>query len=262
MYGGLEMGVQTLVVGHTADGKSTVIKAFLEGAARAGLGAVGYFVEDPSKRTADRFLSTETGIPASSIARLDVGKTELVQLHDAVEGAPWTDRVLVNFGPVDAQDVLEHTRSTHTIGGAPLGLVAVDYAQALSGEGGLEEVCANMSRSLQVIAEARGIAAVLGSQASSEVLKRGKDRYQRDGTVDGFTIGIGEAMWSRRMEQYSKAVLTVIRPGRWRRLMGEDSADDTIEVHVPKSNFGPSGGHVTFGWDGSLSRIYSRKGAR
>jgi hypothetical protein len=56
-------------------------------------------------------------------------------------------------------------------------------------------------------------------------------RWDRSGSSDvsGFLPGIGDAMWSRRMEQYAKTVMVGFRPGRWRREMGEEARDDTME---------------------------------
>lgn len=50
-----------------------------------------------------------------------------------------------------------------------MGLVVVDYAQALAHEGNMEEVCASTARALNVIAGERGMATVFGSQVKTEV---------------------------------------------------------------------------------------------
>lgn len=67
-------------------------------------------------------------------------------------------------------------------------------------------------------------------------------------------------MWSRRMEQYAKTVMVGFRPGRWRRDLGEEARDDTMELHVPKASFGPTG-WCSLGWDGRQTRVYSKKKA-
>jgi replicative DNA helicase len=253
------MGVLTLVVGHTGDGKSVVIKHFAKAAALAGLGALVYFVEDPEKRTADRFLAEETGVAASDLGRLEVDPHEVDQLKQAAGAADWADRIAVRFGTVSAEEVLQDVAATKRVGGSPLGLVAVDYAQAIASEGSMEETCASTARALNELAGARNVATVFGSQVVTEVLRRGRARWEREpGDVSGFLPSLGDAMWSRRLEQYAKAELVAFRPGRWKRELGQDARDDTLELHVPKANFGPSG-WVSLGWDGPRARVFSRK---
>lgn len=262
VFGGLELGVLTLVVGHTGDGKSVLIKQLLRAAAVAGVGALGYFVEDPQRRTADRFLAEDTGIAANDIGRLTLDAGNVANIQRAAGAAnDWARRVAVQFGPVSPDTILADAERHRTVGGAPVGLIAVDYAQALAHEGGMEEVCGNTARALNVLAVERNMSTVFGSQVVTDVLRRGRARWERSsGDVSGFLPSMGDAMWSRRMEQYAKAILVPFRPGRWRRELGEEAQDNVIELHVPKMSFGPSG-WVSLGWDGAHSRIYSKKAA-
>lgn len=258
-FGGLELGVMTLVVGHTGHGKSVVMKQLGQGAAQAGLGVLLYFVEDPQRRTADRFLSTATGIASSDLGRLRVDEHELDDLKTAVDGADWADRIAVRFGSISPDQIIADVERIKHVSNAPLGLVGVDYAQALDNEGSLEETCARTAKALNEIAGRRSMATVFGSQVKTEVIKRGRDHFTRfPGDVSGFCPGATDAMWSARLSQYAKAVLTIHRPGKWKQDMGEDARDDVMELHVPKQNFGATG-WVPLGWDGAHARIYSRK---
>lgn len=260
-FGGLELGVLTLVVGHTGDGKSVLIKHLAKAAALAGVASLVYFVEDPKRRTADRFLAEDTGIAAHDLGRLKVTEQEVEDVRLAAGRAAWARHVAVSFGPVTPDRILADAERHRTIGGKPVGLVAVDYAQALAHEGGMEETCANTARALNVLATEREISTVFGSQVVTEVLRRGRARWDRQpGDVSGYLPGLGDAMWSRRMEQYAKAILVPFRPNRWRRELGEEAPDNIMELHVPKASFGPSG-FVTLGWDGARSRIYSKRAA-
>lgn len=259
VFGGLELGVLTLVPGHTGDGKSALLKQFAKAAATAGIASLVYFVEDPKRRTADRFLAEDTGIAAHNLGRLAVDPGEVADVRRAAEGAKdWASRVAVKFGHVEADQILEDAHKIQSVGGCPVGLIAVDYAQALAGEGGMEETCAGTARALNVLAIERNISTVFGSQVVTDVLRRGRARWERSpGDVSGFVPSLGDAMWSRRMEQYAKAIVAPFRPGRWRRELGEEAKDDTLELHVPKMSFGPTG-WVALGWDGAHSRIYSK----
>lgn len=258
-FGGLELGVLTLVLGHTGDGKSTVLKTFAEAAARDGIASHVYFVEDPKRRTADRYLASATGIAANAMGKLDLQRKELEDIQRAAKTADWARHVAVQFGPVSAEEILYNAQKQTTVGGAPVGLIAVDYAQAIAGEGSMEEVCGSTARALNVLAVERNISTVFGSQVVTDVLRRGRVRWDRNqGDVSGYLPTMGDAMWSRRMEQYSKAMLCVFRPNRWRKELGEECEDNVMELHAPKMSFGPSG-WVSLGWDGAHSRIYSKK---
>lgn len=260
-FGGLELGVLTLVVGHTGDGKSVLIKQFAQAAAEAGIASLVYFVEDPQRRTADRFLSERTGIATTDLGRLRLGAGEVADIRRAAKDAKWAQRMAVQFGPVLPEKILADAERHLVVGGAPVGLIAVDYAQALAPEGGMEEVCASTAKALNQLAGNRNISTVFGSQVVTEVLRRGRQRWERSaGDVSGFIPSLGDAMWSRRLEQYAKAVLCPFRPNRWKRELGEDVPDNVMELHVPKMSFGPSG-WVSLGWDGAHSRIFSRKAA-
>lgn len=257
-FGGLELGVLTLVVGHTGDGKSVLIKQFAQAAAMAGIASLVYFVEDPERRTADRFLADATNVAATELGRLDLTAGQVEDVSRAAEEAEWSDRVAVQFGPVTPEQILADAERHVTVGKAPVGLIAVDYAQALATEGSMEETCGSTARTLNVLAVDRNISTVFGSQVTTDVLRRGRARWERSfGDVSGFLPSIGDAMWSRRMEQYAKAVLVPFRPNRWKKELGEEALDNVIELHVPKMSFGPPG-WVSLGWDGAHSRIFSK----
>lgn len=261
-FGGLEIGILTLCVGHTGDGKTTVLAHLAEYAAKAGFGVLLVLLEDPADKLADRLLAKVTGITANKITRLQVADTE--RLDVAVSHLDWTSKVGLVAGTYTPDQVLDIVKQTDEVGGAPLGLVVVDYAQGfLDDEVGMEQVCAKMARTLNGVAMERGISCVFGSQVKSEVLQRGRQRWERtsasgDPDESGFRPGKGDVMWSRRLEQYAKAVWYIFRPGRWRRELGVDTArDDVIELHVGKANYSQEGAE-SFRWDGATSTVADR----
>ena len=260
-FGGLEIGAMTLLVGGTGAGKSVAMKQLAKGAAQAGLGAIVYFVEDLRRRTADRFLSEETGVVSTDLGKLQLSEGELDRVDLAVQQATWAERVAVHFGPISSSQVLDEVGRIQTVGGAPLGLVVVDYAGALVDEGteSMEVRCATTAQALNVLAGAREMSTVFGAQAASHVIPRGREQYNRHpGDVSGFRPGLGDAAFARRMEQYAKAVWSVHRPGYWKRELGDGSAiDDTLELHIVKNNFGGTG-WVPLSFDGATSTIKDR----
>jgi replicative DNA helicase len=255
-FGGLELGVLTLLVGCTGAGKSLVMKHLAKAAAKAGIGVVVYFIEDPARRTADRFLAEETGIASTDLGKLDLEAGEVTRVQQAAEGMGWADRIGVHFGPVSADEILDQVGRITTVGGAPLGLVLVDYAGALTGDEPWEELCAKTARALNVIAEKRGISTVFGAQAASHVIPRGRTTWDRSpGDTSGFRPGLGDTALARRMEQYAKSMWSIHRPGYWKREMGDGGAtDDTLELHIVKNNFGGTG-WVPLLLDGATSTL-------
>lgn len=202
------------------------------------------------------------GESANKLARLQFGDPR--RLDSALATMGWASRVGIVAGRYSPDEVLALADSTTEIGGAPLGLVVVDYAQGFSdAEESMEKVCSAMAYNLNKVALARNLATVFGSQVKTEVLQRGRGRWERTlatGKPDegGFRPGKGDVMWARRLEQYSKAVWYIFRPGRWRRELGDGAAvDDSIEINVGKANYSAEGMEV-FDWDGASCSITSR----
>lgn len=146
---------------------------------------------------------------------------------------------------------------TTAVGGAPLALVILDYAQIFGDSDNLEREIAKLGRGMQTRSGDRKLATLILSQAANDVLKRGRDEYARTKDVRGFLPGKGDIEWCKRMEKSTKAYWVLDRPGLWRREMGEDDPDDTAELHVKKANFGPTG-WVPLKWDGPSCRFSSK----
>lgn len=257
-FGGAEMGSATLVMGHSGDGKTSLLAAVCRGAAEAGCGVLAFHLEDPRRRLADRHYAQLTGEAAHRIARGDHAATDPVPvLRDAYAAAePWARRVAVWNGDAGHRDVLRAIRETPDVAGARVRLVVVDYLQRFSAsEDGLEAVCAELTRDVGRLAEERQLAVLLASQVRSQVVDRGRTRFDRSGQVDGFRPGRGDCMWSRRVEQFVRAEWVVFRPERWRRECGlPEKPDDRLELHVVKASYGPEG-IVSLGWDGPRARV-------
>lgn len=258
-FGGLERGCAGLVLGHSGDGKTALMQALARGAAAAGFGVLEFLLEDPVRRAADRELANLTGEASHRIGRLDVPAGFPGQLDIALKDAEWAHRIATWNGDAEPAEVLQVIRDTPTVGGRPVGVVLVDYAQRFSdGEQSLESICGLLARDGGKLAEERQFSFVLGSQVATKVLERGQDRFSRKGDVEGFCPHRGDAMWSRRMEQFVRWEWVWFRPGRWAKEMGLSTpADDYGELRVVKASYGPEG-VVSLGWDGPRTRIYER----
>lgn len=256
-YGGVRRGVATALVAHTGVGKSTFARQVAEGAARSAAGVLFVVGEDPEDATAERILADGTGITATEMGRLDLSPGELDRIDQAAAGAvTWAKRVETVFECPTVDEVLELVDGTQRVGDAPLALVILDYAQIFGDERNLEAEIAKLARGMQVRAGERQLATLILSQASNDVLRRGREQYQRDKSVRGFLPGKGDIEWCKRMEKSTKAYWVLDRPGLWRREMGEDDPDTTAELHVKKANFGPTG-WVPLTWDGPNCRFAS-----
>lgn len=265
LFGGMEIGVATLVTAHTGEGKTSLLARFLRGAGEADLGALGWLLEDPEDRVADRYLAEPTGLDTRDLGRLklapDVPKRLEALRYD------WGHNVRVKFGHVTPEDIVRVAERTAKAGGilrpdgsrAPLRFVAVDYAQAFADdEGSMEAVCAWTARSLNELAGEYGFAAAFGSQAKTDVIRRGRLLWEQTNGEDasGFRPGKGDAKWSQRLEEYTKANWSWFREGRWRRHLGDTGAkDDRGELNVNKQNYGPEG-QAILGWHGPTTSIF------
>jgi replicative DNA helicase len=259
-YGGLRIGVVTELLAHTGDGKSAFIRQATEGAARAGVGALVIYGEDPEDATAERQLAADTGLNTAAVGRLDLQGPELDNIDRAVDRAVgWAGRVLPNFESHDVDSVLELIDATATvgIGNDSLKLVAIDYAQVLGTSRNLEDDIARLGEELHARARERKFAVLIGSQVSNDVVKRGREGWFSKRDISQIRPSLGDTEWCKRLEKYSKAVWALIRPGRWQREWGEDVADDVAELHVVKANFGGMG-YIELGWDGPTTRFSNR----
>lgn len=257
-FGGVRIGVVTEVMAHTGDGKSAFLRQLAEGGARAGIGTLWIVGEDPEDATAERQFAGSTGLDSMAIGRLDLDSASLACIDRAVaDSAGWAKLVLPNFEAHDVDSVLALVDEVGDVGGVPLGLVLVDYAQVLGTSRNLEDDVARLGEELHARSRKRRFATVVGSQVANDVIKRGRDAWFSKRDISQIRPSLGDTEWCRRLEKYSKSVWSLIRPGRWMREWGEDVADDVAELHVIKQNFGGMG-YIELGWDGPTTRFLNK----
>lgn len=272
----LELGVCTVVLGHEGDGKSALGLALVEGAARAGFEAAGYWPEDPRRFLADRVLSKGLGVSASSLRRLKLPPSAASGLGSAASSASeWASRVRVSDERLTSRELIAHARATWT---PNTRLLLVDYAQVFSaekGDGGgyenLERVLTRTVWDLNELAKEKNAAVVLMSQVKTEVKERGRRlfdswSYRNQGktpnqqAVEGYRPLAGDGQWApSALGQKARAVLSWFRPNYWLGMHGVDVSDDIAEALIIKSNYGPAAKTIRLGWDGPQTRIYDPK---
>lgn len=274
----LELGILTSVVAHPGDGKSAFALQLLEGCARAGWRAQGYFIEDPRDRVADRVFSGSMGVGAHQLRRLKVQEEAAAveaRIRAAQREAAWARRVIVDEDHHESGEILELIQDRWT---EDTRLVVVDYAQAFdveSDEKSIERVIARLAWNLNQLAKRNRAAAVLLCQPRTQLVEQGRRWFEnhrwkargRDGEdpepspdwVEGFRPQASDVQWSPgAVRQRSRAIGSLFRPGSWMRAMGVEWPDDTLEWKQCKGNYGPSQEVVQLGWDGPTTRILDR----
>lgn len=262
----LEPGIATVVLGHEGDGKSALGLAFCEGAARAGLSVDLHTPEDPRKMVADRILAGQVGESAAKLRRLRIDGAGLRLASAVRESLDWTSRIRPYDGRLTAGQICELIDKNRP------GLVVVDYAQVLAGadESDAERVLAKAVWDFNEAAKNTGASVVLLSQVRTQVKERGRRlfdswRARNPGpitpeAVEGYRPLPGDGQWApNALGQKPRAVLSWFRPGLWARQHGSGVADDTAELRIIKSNYGPGAETLKLRWHGPTTTITDPK---
>lgn len=267
-FGGMEIGSTTLVLAHTGEGKSSLVRQCMVGAAEAGIPALDISLEDPEDRDHDRILANRSSIPSRTLNLLECEPGELQRLKLVADTIP-DDYYLTHVNP-RAGGLLKliegWTRERRDEGYEGPLVVSVDYLQKLAAD---EGVLGELGNELGEWARTEKSSALLASQVRSDAVSEARRRYANakppaqkpanwQDFISYFQPQQGDAKFCRRLEESAKAMWCWFRPGRWAKdFAGWDVRDDFGEIHVVKANFGETG-FGTFGWDGPTQRIYER----
>jgi replicative DNA helicase len=273
-----ELGVLTVVGGHSGDGKSTFRKQLAWGAAAAGHRVQEFSLEDTGRVAAGRTLADVMDVDATDLRRLRLleraeDAPELIaRLRAAREAVRDTAR-RISWSRAHTTEAVfdEIDRRWHGPGGETR-LVLLDYAQMFDAEGderSTERVIARLADRCNRLAGDRWCSVVLFSQITRACVERGRKWFEaasfearRTGrplgleAVQGFRPGEGDLQWSSALGHKSKLVPYIFRPGKWARRLGlTQFKDDTMEVYMDKNTLGQDIQIVTLKFDGSRSRI-------
>lgn len=255
---GIDRSILTVIGAPTGEGKSIFAKHVQEAAAKNGQGACLLSFEDPPERSADRTLSTLTGLNNASLGNGNFDEADLARIALAVDDAEWADRIEYHYGLRTPDECLE------IIHASDADLVQVDYAQAFpEGSKGMERTIADFAWELNKHAQETRKAVIIYSQLAGRVEERGLRMYEssrrRDETavnVEGFRpFGVSDLAWSTALGQRAKGLGFLFRPGRYQRRYGLDVKDNRLELIWPKRNFG-SEGRVLVGFDGTTANLF------
>lgn len=268
----LELGFITTVLAHAGDGKSAFALQMLEGCARAGYPAQGYFMEDPGDLTADRVIAGLTGYSAFALRR---GKAEGAvsdRLASAVDDMEeWGSRIQMDEEQWETGELLARITSRFVPGTR---LIAIDYAQAFDAEGderSVERVISRLVWKLNLFAKEHKCSVLLLSQVNTKLANEGRqvfDWWKRKhpdespnlSAIERLRPGPDDAQWATgAIKAKSRQIISLFRPGYHMRLLGENWQDNTMQVKIVKGNYGPGAELMSFNWDGPTCKITDRR---
>lgn len=265
--GGLERGILTVIGAATGEGKSVVKLQLASAAAQRGYRVLMVDFEDPAGKTADRSLSTATGLDNRSIGTLALDDFDLDRLERAAEEIKkWGSRIRHHTGLVDTEACLNLMRSSKW------DLILVDYAQAFPEDEGstVEATIRKFAWDANVIAQEQEAAVVVFSQIKAEVEARGYRIFEQWRTwgsknnpdkpdISGFCpTGLTDLAWAKGLGDRAKAIMYLWRPGRIALRLGFKVKDDRLRIITAKSNFSVER-DLEFQWFGATSELKDLK---
>ena len=278
-----ERGMLTVVGAHAGHGKSAIAATFLEGAARQGYHALGFFFEDPADmltdRTFSKMLSNESVVrSATDLRRLKtVNKTGKLASADemrrvlfnvALKCDDWASRIRKFSNTLTSDALFAKIKEFYNENTA---LIVVDYAQIFGAEGiGKEQVIEKLATQLNKLAIDLNVAVLLLSQVQTDpIMKRGqlalrswkfvnKDAVPDRAAIEGFVPITGDLAWAPgALTQRARSVIFVFRPGPIFAELKIPHEDNTMELVFAKNNYGDTPPTIVLGWEGKTTRVYS-----
>jgi len=259
--GGYQPGIVTTIGARPAMGKSSMLLAALDAATAAGLGAHAFLLEDSDEAQADRAIARDSRVPAQSIRRFELTRSDLAEISASVQRLRTRNQWHVEErAPRDVHALIRAVRREKRRLGTRL--VVVDYVQLVAGSASrkyraadrhleLDEVMTAMMRA----AKEDGIAYVVASQLNRALESRADKRPT-----------LGDLRESGSIEERSKCVLFPYRGAEYGppvkgvdEINGELPDPDRewptlLEVGIAKNSNGQTG-RVIAHWDGPTMRV-------
>ncbi len=259
---GIKRGQMTLIGAASGEGKDLWMLHLMSAAARAGYQVEVLSMEDPVARTADRTLSTATGINNARMLNVEVDERELAKIGlAAAECEEWGELIEYHEGACTADEAMTLLTDSEA------DLRIVNYVQAMVNKRGdsMEETIRRFCWSFNELAKATNCAAVAFSQMNLTKLEdRGQERLARSRwknaeappDIEGFRpYGVSDLAWCTAAGIEAKDFQALFRPGRYLKREGRNVNDDRMEISRPKNNFGAEG-IVKVGVDLKTARFY------
>jgi replicative DNA helicase len=256
--GGLGADEVVVVAARPGQGKTSYVNGVLLHATDNGVPGLLFSVEMSEQQEHERFLSMETGIPASHLRSgrdadgnpLDLCAHKLlvdggVKLHPRTL---WINDKASTLGSIIAESRRWYAKEV-TAKGFPIGLIVVDYLQLVDIESrgkfdNREQQVARLSKALKKLAKALHCAIIIVCQLNRDVEKRGGDPRLSDLRESG------------AIEQDADMILFTVRDTN--SAEASDVNDDCpARIVVGKNRHGPIGNYPAW-WKGQTMRFVSR----
>lgn len=259
---GIKRGIATLIGANSGEGKDLWMLHIISAAAKAGYTVEVIAPEDPKERTADRSLSTLTGINNAKMMHVEVDERDLLKIGIAAsEIEEWGENIEYHDQPMSMDEALRIMDESDA------DLRVINYWQILRPRKGMtmEESIRQGCAEFNEIAKRDGCACVGFSQMNTKQLEeRGQERMARSlwkdsnaqPDIEGFRpFGVSDLAWCTAAGIEAKDFQALFRPGRYLRRAGRNVEDNRMEITRPKNNFGAEG-KVIVGVDLKTARFF------
>lgn len=229
----------------SGEGKSLWALAVARSAAEHGYSVCVVSMEDPGERSADRALSTETGINSAKLLAGEVDEKQVVRLELAAAEAEWADRVEWHEGMRTPDDALAlFHEDDYDMG-------ILDYLSAFPhGKHGRERAISDFMWGYTKWAQDSNAAAVAFAQLNNRPVEEGLEIYRkmllRNPDIEPNPVwfrGFNESdlMWCTDVGRNAKELGFMQRPARILKRLGYPAEDNVMEFNFPKRNWGAEG---------------------
>jgi replicative DNA helicase len=194
--------IVTLVAGRPAMGKSAITLAIANGTNRAGAGVHVFQLEDGEEAYGDRALSLASGVNTMRMNSLELTRSDMASLMDAVNrGMDRKGWLVDSRSGITADEIVRCARRNAEANNTRV--VVVDYVQILGALKG-HDMQAKIAHAMDVFADAAdrdNMSYLVGSQLNRECEKRDNKRPV-----------LSDLAECGKLEQRSKCIMMLYRP--------------------------------------------------
>lgn len=240
LLGGIPKGVLTLVAGRPGNGKTTLMQTIARYVGRSNDAPLFYSYEDSNESFGQREIASAVGVATHRLRALDFHRGEWERVTQEAPKVYRRRTWLVQSSGLTVDklcaDVRRERQQAKDRGERCGGLVIVDYLQRMptAGKAEYHHELGRICNALVDLAATEGIAVIAGSQLNRNLESRESKVPQLSDLRD-----------SGRLEELSKVVLAVYRPGKY--VPTADPAE--LQVHILKNHQGETGCFARLQWN-------------
>jgi replicative DNA helicase len=240
LLGGIPRGVLTLICGRPGNGKTTLMQTIVRHAGFTNDTPMFYSYEDSNESFGQREIAAISGVPTGRIRSLDFRRDEWTRLQAEAPKLFRRRPLLIQASGLTVEklcsDVRRERQRAKDVGERCGGLVVVDYLQRMPMDPRSQphHELGRICNALVDLAATENIAVVAGSQLNRNLESR----------PDKIPL-LSDLRDSGRLEELSKVVLAVYRPGKY-----DQKADkQEFQVHILKDHQGETETFARLRWN-------------